>query len=235
MMFAGTGRPSLRLCLGWNPLKCSLACDILTCNPDLTSLECVPTRNPLSSFHLWLISSYLIHSITMLKSSKASHGPKTVHVYHASRHPPSWSVKTETIPAPHQVHNGLCHHLAYWYVVSFLSPPLSSCNIHYTLCHLFATDVLFFPLFCSRKIPSHICLISLDPFTFQLVCLLYQSKGSGLFLLNIFNWLIAIIPLPPPCWLSHKQPDIPLLQQAYIESALYAQFWWCGTYRKYKI
>lgn len=66
-------------------------------------------------------------------------------------------------------------------------------------------------LFCSRKIPSHTCLISLDPFTFQLVCLLYQSKGSGFFLLNTFSWLIAIIPLPPPCWLSHKQPDNPCI------------------------
>lgn len=107
MMFIGTGKLSLSLHLGWKPLKCILVCDILPCNPDLTSLECVPTRNSLSSFHLWLINSYLIHSVTMPKSSRASHGPKAVHVSRASRHPPSWSVKTETIPALHRVHNCL--------------------------------------------------------------------------------------------------------------------------------
>lgn len=90
-----------------------------------------------------------------------------------------------------------------------------------------------FSLFCSGKIPSHICLISLGPLTFQLAWFLYQSKGSGLFLLNTFSCLIATMPLLP-WWLLHKQPDIPCITASiHWECALYAQFWRCGTYRKY--
>lgn len=158
--------------MGWGP-------------PDFTSLECIPTREPHSSFHLCLTNSHLLIALEWPRAPKPAKASRQFTCISVSsllilrnkdRPCPPFSAQL-SLPGP-----GL---LCYF-------SPLTSCNLHpvipnitfvSSLCYRFP---ICFPSFCSRwRNPSHTRLISLDPFTFHLVCLLYHSKGPGLLLLKM--------------------------------------------------
>lgn len=113
-------------------------------------------------------------------------------------------------------------------LLRYFSPP-TSCNLHPVISNTSFVSSLCYrfpicgPSFCSRqRNPSHPCLISLDLFTFHLVCLLHQSKGPCLLLLKMLSWLAARIPLFfPPCWLSRVQPDNSLYCSKYTLRVYY--------------
>lgn len=164
--------------------------------PDFTSLECIPTRHSHSCFHLCLIYSHLLLAVECPRAPKPAKASRQFMFISVSsllilrnKDWPCLPFSAQlSLPGP-----GLL--LCYF-------SPLTSCNLHPVISNIsFVSSLCYrfpicFPSFYSRqRNPSHPCLISLDLFTFHLVCLLHQSKGPGLLLLKMLSWLAARIPL----------------------------------------